>query len=240
MEIADYDSTHYDYTKYWAGREYEDAVEKIALAKLLPPAGGSLIDIGGGFGRLLKEYVGKYQQLTLLDYSQENLDKAKEYLTCQLVKGDVYHLPFANQTFDAGFMVRVMHHLEDPTKALSEVYRVMKPGSVFVLEFANKCHFKARLKYGPKFCNDEAPFNQLTRDSGVFLNFHPNHILKVVTALGWKVEGALSVSNFRSPLLKRLLPLSFLVKLDGLCQELFSTWSLGPSIFLKLVKRPLV
>lgn len=242
MEIVDYDSTHYDYTKYWAGREYEDAVEKIALAKLLPPTGGSLIDVGGGFGRLLKEYVGKYQKLTLLDFSQENLDKAASLLRAhhdaplQLTKGDVYNLPFANQTFDAGFMIRVMHHLEDPAKALGEIYRVMKPNSVFVLEFANKCHLKSRLKYGLNFCQDETPFNQLTKGSGVFLNFHPQQIIKIVAGLGWYVDTVLSVSNFRSPFLKRVLPTSLLIKLDDGCQKLFAKWYLGPSIFLKLTK----
>ena len=35
MNIADYNDKNYDYTKYWEGRDYENASEFIALEKLL-------------------------------------------------------------------------------------------------------------------------------------------------------------------------------------------------------------
>ena len=48
--ICDYEGS--DYVEFWNGRQYEDSCERIALARLLPPGGARLIDLGAGFGRL--------------------------------------------------------------------------------------------------------------------------------------------------------------------------------------------
>nr|HID13463.1 hypothetical protein [Anaerolineae bacterium] len=54
--ICDYEGSAYR-TEFWGqGREYEDAVERIALQRLLPPSGRRIIEIGAGFGRLADLY----------------------------------------------------------------------------------------------------------------------------------------------------------------------------------------
>ena len=126
--------------------------------------------------------------------------------------------------------------LEAPKKALGEIYRIMKQGSIFVLEFANKCHFKALLKQGLGFCRDLTPYSQLTKGSGVFLNHHPKAIEDITTSLGWKIEEKLSVSNLRWPQLKRLLPLRLLISIEISLQKPLSYINFGPSIFLRLKK----
>jgi len=44
--------------------------------------------------------------------------------------GDVYELPFADETFDAIFSNALLDHLRDPLAALREMYRVLKFGGV--------------------------------------------------------------------------------------------------------------
>lgn len=239
MDVADYDSTHYDYQKYWDGRDYENLAEQRALDKMVPKKCHRFIDIGGGFGRNLKYTLNRFESAVLLDYSAENLTKARELIKdnrVSFVQGDVYKLPFPDNSFDAGMMIRVMHHLEEPEAALKEVYRIMKPGSTFILEYANKIHAKARLKNGPKFWRDTRPLSQLTASSGIFLNFHPDHILEILKGLQWKVINTLSVSNFRSPIIKRVLGTKALTAADNATQKLLGKIYFGPSIFLKLVK----
>jgi ubiquinone/menaquinone biosynthesis C-methylase UbiE len=238
MDIADYDSTHYNYEQYWQGRDYEDAAERIALLKLLPTKIKTFLDIGGGYGRLLPVILPKSGSTTLLDYSQENLNRAEELFgnKITLVKGNVYELPFPDNSFDCGMMIRVMHHLEEPQKSLQEIYRVMAPGSTFILEYANKCHVKALFSHGPLFCWNTNPANKLTKESGVFLNFHPRFMKNLVKDTGWVVSGKLSVSNFRSPILKRLFPATILCKIESILQKPLAAVSFGPSIFYKLTK----
>jgi SAM-dependent methyltransferase len=40
---------------------------------------------------------------------------------------------FADNTFDAVFMLEVLEHVKNPRKAMSEVLRILKPGGVLVL-----------------------------------------------------------------------------------------------------------
>ena len=58
-EICDYEGSSYR-TDFWEGqgRQYEDMAERLALRKLLPPAGARLVEIGAGFGRLVDLYGG--------------------------------------------------------------------------------------------------------------------------------------------------------------------------------------
>lgn len=48
----------------------------------------------------------------------------------EVQQGDAYKLPFPDATFDAAHCERVLMHLEDPTAAIREMARVVRPGGV--------------------------------------------------------------------------------------------------------------
>jgi SAM-dependent methyltransferase len=50
------------------------------------------------------------------------------------VKMDVHDIPFDDNTFDAAMCNHVMEHVEDDIKAMSEIYRVLKPGGWAILQ----------------------------------------------------------------------------------------------------------
>lgn len=56
------------------------------------------------------------------------------YVTCDLdspiadVKADIQNLPFQDNEFDVVFCNHVLEHISDDYKAMSELFRVMKPG----------------------------------------------------------------------------------------------------------------
>ena len=148
--ICDYEGSRYR-TDFWEGqnRSYEDAVERVAMQKMLPPSGHRLIEIGGGFGRLVDLYQG-YRQIVLTDYARTQLEEAQDYLghdpRILYVVADVYNLPFVDNLFDTLTMVRVMHHLVDVPAALAEIYRVVMPYGTTVVEHASKFHLKSLLR----------------------------------------------------------------------------------------------
>jgi predicted SAM-dependent methyltransferase len=63
-----------------------------------------------------------------------------EYVTTDLlspladVKADICNLPFADNDFDILFCNHVLEHIPDDTKAMQELYRVLKPGGMAVLQ----------------------------------------------------------------------------------------------------------
>ena len=98
--ICDYEGSRYR-ADFWENqnRSYEDAVERVAMKKLLPPTGRRLIEIGAGFGRLVDLYQG-YDQVFLTDYARTQLEEAQRYLgpdqRLTYVVADVYNLPFVD------------------------------------------------------------------------------------------------------------------------------------------------
>ena len=50
------------------------------------------------------------------------------------VKMDVHAIPFEENTFDAAMCNHVMEHVDDDIKAMSEIYRVLKPGGWAILQ----------------------------------------------------------------------------------------------------------
>lgn len=68
--------------------------------------------------------------------SMKNLD----YTTADLfspivdVKADILELPFEDDSFDVVFCNHVLEHIEDDSKAMSELYRVMRPGGMGIFQ----------------------------------------------------------------------------------------------------------
>lgn len=245
--IADYDQSGYDYTKYWIGRQYEDKLEHELLEQWLPIRGDHLIDLGGGFGRFMSTYLPRFKQATLLDYSQANLEVATQgavqlgYSNLKTIRGSVYQIPVPNQSFDAAIMIRVLHHLEEPEQAFSEIHRLLKPDGILIIEMANKTNLKAILRATAhrnyKFAQDLNPLlistNPAAKEAGIFLNYHPEHIKKLLTQTGFVIEKARSISNLRIPILKKFLPTATLVHIDHLLQPLFTAQQWGPSLWFQ-------
>lgn len=233
----------FDYLSYWQGRDYEDKAEKIALKKFFAkiPNKSSIIDIGGGYGRLAEIYVPIFQKCLLIDPSEKLLNEAKKRLkkfkNIEFKKGTAQNLSVKYSKFDLALMVRVIHHLPKPEKAFREAYKVLKPQGYLICEFANKIHFPARLKAWIKgdfnFTQNLTPVERSTKPGSIpFLNHHPKAIKKALEKSGFKIVDRLSVSNFRHQLLKKILPFRILLFLESNLQYLLSKICFGPSIFI--------
>jgi len=242
---ASYD--FYDYVGYWKNRRYEDLSEKLALNRLFNfiKEKDNILDIGGGFGRLSFVYANLYKNCTVADPSGNLLKTAKnnlkdyeniKYKICNLPK-----LPFKNEQFDTVLMVRVVHHIGTPLSSFKEIHRILEPKGYFILEFANKIHFFARLKALLRlnflYHKDISAIDRRSRESIdskliTFVNHHPDKILSDLKLSGFQPEVILSVSNFRQNYFKKIIPLKILLFLEKHLQVPFSGLYFGPSIFV--------
>jgi SAM-dependent methyltransferase len=239
--ICDYEGSDYQ-TRFWdqGDRAYEDQTEAIALRRLLPPSGELLLEIGAGAGRNTPRYHG-YNRIVLLDYSRTQLEQARERLGAGArylyVAADAYRLPFTPAQFDAVTMIRVLHHMADAPRALEQVRRVLHAGGTFILEFASKRHLKAIFRYllGRQ---DWSPFSpEAVEFAPLNFDFHPATVRAWLGDARLAVERQLTVSHFRLDLLKRTVPLKWLVALDSLAQWSGGWWQLTPSVFVRAQAR---
>lgn len=242
---AAYDN--YDYTSYWKGRDYEHQAEVYALKKLLEkvPKVNSLIEIGAGFGRLVKEYEHKAQRVFITDPSAKLLKMAREIYRepkYVFIQSSVENISkkIKKGTLDLAIIVRVLHHLKDAEESLESVSTLLKPGGYLILEYPNKLHFKARIKEYMKgnftFAHDilHSDIRSIRNKENClpFYNYHPFVIDEYLKKANFTILEKRSVSNIRSRRIKRLLSPAVLFKITHRFQKLLGYIDFGPSIFV--------
>ena len=96
----------------------------------------SLLDIGCGTGFLFEQLQRvKAADYYGLDLSPEMLRVARAKFgdTVTFTVGSSDELPFSDNSFDVVTCVQSFHHYPYPEKAMSEAYRVLKPGGLYIL-----------------------------------------------------------------------------------------------------------
>lgn len=107
------------------------------VATLAPRAGQAVLELGTGNGALLRDIAPRLApggQATGLDTSPQMLEIARHLAPdAEFVEGSAEALPFDEACFDAICAAQVLCFLEDVDTALSEAFRVLRPGGRVVL-----------------------------------------------------------------------------------------------------------
>ena len=82
-----------------------------------------------------KRLVSRCRSVTGLDYDSGSL-KAHKTIS-ERVRGSVTDLPFSSRRFDLVAANMVVEHLDNPDVQFQEVYRVLKPGGLFIFHTPN-------------------------------------------------------------------------------------------------------
>lgn len=118
----------------------EDRYARMALERLSIRDGETVLEIGFGTGRCLKQIarqVGKTGKACGIDISpkmlaltRRKLKKAQLMDRAELCLGDAASLPCASHIFNAVFISFTLELFDtsDIAKVLAEIYRVLKPG----------------------------------------------------------------------------------------------------------------
>lgn len=240
------DPTH-NYVKYWEGRDYENQAEEMAIKRLLEGKHfRHAADIGGGFGRLCLLLENYADHVTLTDPSQQQLDLGKDFLKDhpevdrKLMQAD--DLKFKTGELDLITMIRVMHHLPKPAREFEEIARVLSKDGYAIIEVANYTHARNRLRHllkGKRMPVEPVDIrSEANKKKGeiVFVNHNPHTVIKQLAHAGLKVDRILSVSNLRSPGLKKIMPRSVMLAIEGILQPTLAKSFFGPSVFFLVRK----
>ena len=96
----------------------------------------TVLELATGTGLIAKHIVRYADHIEATDASQKMIEQAKQgvksaklYFSVQ----DMFHLPYADQSFDVVIVVNALHIVPEPEKALSEIRRVLKDDGVLVV-----------------------------------------------------------------------------------------------------------
>lgn len=244
-KVANQYERDYDYTQYWNNRDYENDAERVAIRRLLGTRRfRNAADIGGGFGRLcllLAEYADK---VTLAEPALSQLEAAKDVLKgtdIAQVQMQADDLKFEDGSLDLITMVRVMHHIPEPSEEFAEIARVLAKDGIAIIEVANYGHFVNRVKH--KRAKKALPTEPVSirsasdeADAIAFVNHNIDTVLGQLRTAGLVLDEKLSVSNLRSQKIKKVLPHKAMLAIEKATQKPLAKNNFGPSIFLKLKK----
>lgn len=96
--------------------------------------GKKLLEIGCGMGYDSLEFIRRGVRVTGLDLTPNAVDFAKRHFEVagaeadEVIVGNALDLPFSDESFDAVWSNGVLHATGDTQKAISEIWRVLKPG----------------------------------------------------------------------------------------------------------------
>jgi SAM-dependent methyltransferase len=96
------------------------------------PKGGRVLDAGCGFGKWLVYLARRGYDIVGIDSSELAIAGLKEYDgSLQVEVGDILHIEYPDDSFDAYVSMGVVEHFEGgPMAALAEARRVLKPGGL--------------------------------------------------------------------------------------------------------------
>lgn len=138
-----------------------------------------LVEVACGSGVFLDEHTRQVKRIAGLDISDIQVRLARRRLadrvaagSAEIVKGDALALPWGDEVFSAATCMGSMEYISDPTAALLEMRRVLRPGGRLVISYGmdpSQADFVVQVeKWGiPNPSEEEA--RKLVEDAGFSL-----------------------------------------------------------------------
>ncbi|PZE26532.1 MULTISPECIES: demethylmenaquinone methyltransferase [unclassified Curtobacterium] len=126
------------------------ALWRVATTRAVDPRPGErVLDLAAGTGTSSVAFAKRGAEVTALDLSAGMIEVGRQrHPEITFVHGDAEQLPFEDDSFDAVSISFGLRNVNEPSVALAEMYRVLKPGGrVVICEFSTPPLAVLRLSY---------------------------------------------------------------------------------------------
>ena len=156
--------------QYVPGRSWKGIAE--ALLKLMPPM--VIADLGAGEGSISQLMAQRAKKVIAIDNSEKMVEfgaeLAREHGISNLEYrlGDLEDVPIRGGTVGLAFLSQALHHAIHPERAVTEAFRILKPGGRIAILDLNRHHFEeAREMYADLWLGFTVPeLERFMKDAG--------------------------------------------------------------------------
>ncbi|MDR2067404.1 MAG: class I SAM-dependent methyltransferase [Holosporaceae bacterium] len=120
---------------------FDKALENIAQHSSALKDGRQILEIGCSSGLLLRRLLKTFPKAVVVgvDIIEKTLGKLSKILKQEgifipLLRFDITSCPLSENSYDVIVALNVLEHIKDHKRALQEIYRILKPGGIFVFE----------------------------------------------------------------------------------------------------------
>lgn len=160
----------------------------------------AILDCGCGAGEYVIALFKHSSDVRGLEYNEDKVKKfkSKKLRPESVSVGNIEHMDFRDSRFDFVLLNEVLEHVPNETRALKEIFRVLKKGGFLALFSPNRLYpfetHRVRLQNSGKFLPHYVPFIPylpLRLGYKIFdypaRNYLPGELRKMVTEIGFTV-----------------------------------------------------
>ncbi len=146
--------------------------------------GLEILEIGANIGEHLPFVSQDFHSYTLTDIRETDFQNPSNSKV-KFQVANVEALPFEDESFDRVILTCVLHHLNNPTKGLEEIRRVVRVGGKITILLPNDPGIVYRLLRGVSTLRTAKKVGLLEEVQIVHALEHKNHCLAIKTLIKW-------------------------------------------------------
>ncbi len=189
MAREDATRAYYDEFSRWyekeRGRGYHALIDDLEVSVTEPLARGArVLEVGCGTGLILERIARVAERAEGIDLSPGMLEQARQR-GLSVREGSATELPFPDASFDLVYSYKVLAHVPDIEKALTEMARVTRPGGTILAEFYNPWS----LRYLAKRLGPAGRISEKTTEDAVYTRFDSPQRIREILPANTHLEG---------------------------------------------------